>query len=78
METIFDYVEPFGKFLMILNRYGISTADVRFFSAYREDLQLREQNCTYYAALETVSERHGIPVGTLRTKVRLFSKRLEK
>lgn len=78
METIFDFMEPFENFLIILNRYGIGTADVKYFAAYREYLRQRATGATYYACVETVSERFGIVVGTLRTKIKLFSKRLEK
>lgn len=76
METVFNYIEPFEKFLTILNRHGISIADVKYFNAYREFLQLRGEGHTYYASLETVSEHCGIPVGTLRTKFKTFSGRL--
>ena len=76
METIFDFIEPFGKFLTILNRYGITPGDVKYFEAYREFLKLRGEGHTYYASLETVSERHGLPIGTLRGKFKIFSTRL--
>ena len=78
METIFDFMEPFEKFLIILNRYGVSTADVKYFAAYREYLEMRSEGATYYASIETISERHGIAIGTMRTKIKTFSQRLEK
>ena len=76
MDSVFDYIEPFEKFLTILNRYGISTSDAKYFCAYREFVRMRADGHTYYASLETVSERYGLPVGTLRTKFKTFSRRL--
>ena len=78
METIFDFVEPFEKFLIILNRYGINISDVRYFAAYREYLALRSDGMTYYASLETISESCGLPVGTLRRVFKKFSQRPRK
>ena len=77
METVFDFIEPFENFLTIVNGYGITAADARYFQAYREYLRLRSEGMTYYASLETVSERYGVAVGTMRTKVRIFSSRLK-
>lgn len=78
MDTIFDYIEPFEDFLTILNRLGVNASDVKYFASYREFLKLRQEGHTYYASLETISERHGIAIGTMRTKFKLFSKRLTK
>lgn len=78
MDTIFDFIEPFEKFLIILNHHGIKISDVRYFAAYREYLRMRLEGMTYYASLETVSERYGIPVGTLRRVFKRFSQRLKK
>lgn len=78
MDTMFDYIELFENFLTILNRLGVKTSDVKYFAAYREFLKLRQEGRTYYASLETISDRHGIAIGTMRTKFKLFSKRLTK
>lgn len=79
MDTIFDFVEPFRDFLTILNRNGIRTADWRYFEAYGEFLRLRtETRRTYYDCIEEVAARYGIPVGTMRKKVKTFSSRLRK
>ena len=78
MDTIFDFIEPFEKILIILNRHGIKISDVRYFAAYREYLLMRSGGMTYYASLETVGKRYGIPVGTLRRIFKRFSQRLKK
>lgn len=78
MDTIFDFMDPFEDFLIILNRHGIKISDVRYFAAYREYLQMRSEGMTYYASLETVGERYCIPVGTLRRIFKRFSQRLKK
>ena len=77
METIFDFIDPFENFLLILSRQHINTADVKYFAAYRDYLQLRSEGYTYYASIEMVSERHGFAIGTLRTKFKVFSQRIK-
>ena len=78
MDTIFDFMCTFEDFLTILNRHGIRMSDVRYFPAYRDYLRMRSEGMTYYAAVETASERHGMPVGTLRRIFRRFSQRITK
>lgn len=76
METVFDYIEPFEKFLIILNRYGISPSDVVYFQAYREFLEMRSRNDLYWVSLDTLAERYGLSIGTMRRKFKKFSERL--
>lgn len=78
MDTVFDFIGPFRDFLILLNRSGIETGDVRYFPAYQDFLDMRAEGHTYYASLETVAERYGMPVGTLRRKFRKFGSRLTK
>lgn len=78
MDTVFDFIGPFRDFLILLNRNGIETGDAMYFEAYRDFLGMRSEGHTYYASLETVAGRYGLPVGTLRRKFRKFGQRLTK
>lgn len=78
MDTIFDFVEPFENFFIILNQYNINPDDVKYFTAYREYLRMRDEGATYYACLDEIHDRFGWPVGTMRKKIEIFSQRLKK
>jgi hypothetical protein len=76
METIFEYIEPFEKFLIILNRNGISIHDVVYFQAYREFLEMRSRDVLYWVCLDTLAGKYSLSIGTMRRKFRKFSERL--
>ena len=78
MDTIFDFMEPFEDFLIILNRHRVNISDVKYFPAYREHLRMLSEGKTYYASLEMIKEKYGWPVGTMRKKIETFSQRLKK
>ena len=78
MDTIFDFMDPFEDFLIILNRNGFNLNDVKYFPAYREYLRLRSEGDTYHGSIDTVCEQFGLKKGTMRNKIRDFSKRLKK
>ena len=78
MDTIFDFMDPFEDFLIILNRHDINISDVRYFPAYREYLRLRSEGGTYHGSIDTVCEQFSMKKGTMRNKIRDFSKRLKK
>ena len=77
METIYQLIEPFGKFLMLLSRNGISTRDFKYIEPYREYLRMCEdQRFSYHGRIGMLSEKYGISEGTLRRKFALFSRKL--
>lgn len=78
MDTIFDFMEPFEKFLIILNRHRVNISDVRYFAAYREYDRLRSEGGTYHGSIDTVCEQFGLKKGTMRKKIETFSQRLKK
>lgn len=79
MDTIFDFIEPLEKILIILNLNRVSPKDAMYIPIYAEYLLMCEdRKSTYHGRIKTLSEKYGIPKGTLRRKIDLFSKRLKK
>ena len=79
MDTIFDYIEPFENFLILLRRNKVSVGDVKYFQAYREYLQRRfVDKDLYYNCVDELSKKYGLKPGTLRTKIKLFSSEFKK
>lgn len=78
MDTIFDYIEPFEKFLMILNAHSIATSDFRYIPMYRQYLVLRYvEKRKYYDCIDTLAAQYGYTSATVRRKVKKFSQRLK-
>ena len=76
METIYELIEPFEKFLMLLAKNGISVNDYRFIEPYRDYLLMCEdRRFNYHGRIGMLSKKYGISEGTLRRKFALFSKR---
>ena len=78
MDTIFDYIEPFEKFLMILNSNSIATDDFKYIPMYRQYLVLRYvEKRKYYDCIETLAAQFGYTNATVRRKIKKFSQRLK-
>ena len=79
MDTIFDYIEPFENFLILLRRNKVSVGDVKYFQAYREYHHRRfVDKDLYYNCVDELSKKYGLKPGTFRTKIKLFSSEFKK
>jgi hypothetical protein len=78
MDTVFDYIEPFEKFLIILKRCGIETGDAAYIPMYRDYLEMRfGQRRKYHDCVDELCGRYSLTRSTVRRKIKKLSKRLQ-
>lgn len=77
MDTIYDYIEPFEKFLMILKRCGVETGDAAYIPMYRDYLEMRHvEKRKYHDCVDELCLRYSLKRSTVRRKIKKLSSRL--